>query len=245
MKPSKNISGRTFLIRNLLLTGLVLASASALRAAPLAEYDFYGYNGNAADADTATPTTPGNLVTASTLSFGSGLSDANYLSNTFAYANADQTSLAAAISSNDYVSFTVTPTSGQVNLTDIAIEEFDRGTSSMELALTDASGNLYSEVSAAATDQSAPLPVDLLFGATGATISSATQFRIYAFDGPSNYVEAGFSSELTTDNITADNGSGFTIDGDTLTTPEPSTYALVGIGLSLLLFVTYRHRASQ
>jgi hypothetical protein len=240
MKTSKNISGWSFLIRNLFLTGLVLTSAPMLHAAtPVAEYDFYGYNGNGPDADTATPTTPGNVVTASTLSFGSGLSDANYLSNTFAYANADQTSLAAAISSDDYVSFTVTPTSGSVDLTDIAIEEFNRGTLPMELALTDASGNLYSEVAAPATDQSAPLPVDLTLGAT---ISSATQFRIYAFDGPSNYIEAGFSSESTTDNITSDLGSAFTIDGDAVT-PEPSTYALVGVGLSVLLVATYRRRA--
>jgi hypothetical protein len=222
------------LIRNLLLLGLALRLTSGLQADPLAKYDFYGYNGSHTDASTVAPSMPGNVITASNLSLGKGLGAATYLVNTFAFANANQASLAASIASDDYVAFTVTPTSGEVNLTDVSFEDFSRG-GATELALTDASGHLYSEVSAPSSDQSAPVKLDLAFGATGTAISSATQFRIYGFGGPGRHMESGFGDSKT------DIGSDFTINGtELLSALKPGWLALIGIRLTLLLVASPR-----
>jgi hypothetical protein len=223
LKLAKTQLGRSFLLQNLFLLGLGLTSTPVLQADPLAKYDFFGYNGSHADAATVAPSTAGNVVTASPLSLGRGLTDAGYLGNTFAFANANQADLAAAIASNDYVAFTVTPTSGRVNLTDISFEEFSRG-GATELALTDASGHLYSEVSAPSSDQAGPNALELAFGATGTTISSATQFRIYGFGGPGRHLENGFG------NSKRDIGSDFTINGaELLAALKPDRHALAEI----------------
>ena len=226
-------------MKNILLAGLVLATASVVHAASLAEFNFNGNTTNTATSDA----TPGNVVDAVTLSNANG-ADPNLRSVIAQYA-ATQTTLAGAISANDYFTFTITPATGTaaVDLSSITFFAFsENGVATF--SLTNAAGTVFSSTNIASVNPDAQNSYTLNFGTAGTTITGPTEFRVYDYGNTgSGYDSQGFGSQSSP----ADTGVEFEINGTGVAagvpTPEPGTYALMGLGV-VLLAVTMRKRRS-
>ena len=230
----------------LALFSAVLFSTASVRADVLAVYDMQtaGARTNASIVGsglTATSLTGNNLAVGSpgsaTLS-----SDPTDFYTTWAFIGAGGTTAANAISSGDYFKLTLTPTAGNsITLTSLSFDVFaaTAGPSARQIYIfSDKTGFAGgSELFSAGTQSGSPLipyntasvgqnfSIDLSGMSALANITDSVTFRFY------------------TQTPTASQGMAFddiTVNGSVASVPEPSVFALCGLGILVLLTVKRR-----
>jgi hypothetical protein len=157
----------------------------------LASWDFTGSSGQSSVATTTAM--PGVSTTAPSLvaSLASGLIAVDYFTNSFIGRGQTATTLADAITGNDYISFTVTPASGNtISISSVKIRPVSQNASRTFALMSNvsgfAAGNAISTFTAS-SESGAPLTTINVTGHSN--ISSAVEFRLYVF-GAANEWEA-------------------------------------------------------
>ena len=208
------------------ITGIMAVSliGTASQADVLAQYDFTN-NRISSDSDL-------NSV-ASTFDNGPGITTSTYYTMSpssvadpsLSTAASDTTNAeASAVSSNDYYTFTLTPNAGeQATLANVAFNfaVFGNANPSASFALYSSADNFTNRLGAVVTTTSTNSFTFAAIGLGNQTVTSAITFRLYVFD---NNDDTGQGDLL--DHVT--------VNGTVSPIPEPSTYALFGLGVGLL-----------
>lgn len=223
----------TRLIVVCVLLGTSIASSLT---AQLAVWDVAGTN-----AETTNPLSASSLgtnVASASLTLGGGVS-ASGAAGTFGGSNFDTTSLTAAITSGDYLSFTITPTSGYaLSISSITLN------SGVSTEVTNFNVSLLSSATGWTAAQSLH---DYSFASTGApaqsitltsspalqNVSGSLEFRLYGWRDPNG------TSTFRIRNLA---GSDLVINGTVSAIPEPSAYAAAA-GLFILGCALWRRRS--
>lgn len=203
--------------------------------AQLAVWDVAGTNASATNPLPATSV--GVNISSANLTLGGGLSTSSS-ADTFGGSNFDTTSLSAAITNADYISFTITPTSGYaLSISSISFNSgVSTATTNFNVSLLSSATGLtaahtlhtYSFSSTNAPAQSITLTGSpALQNHTG-----AIEFRLYGWR------DTGGTSTFRIRNLS---GSDLVINGTVSAIPEPSTYAALA-GLLALGGVLWQRR---
>ena len=192
----------------------------------LASWDFSGKGGQSSVATTTAM--PGVSTTAPSLvaSMGPGLTAVDYFINAFTGRGQTATSLADAITGNDYISFTVAPIAGStVSISSVKIRPFSQNRARTFVLMSNVSGfsagNGISTFSSQEGDGSGLNTINI----TGhSNRSSAVEFRLYVF-GPTDEWEGAGIGNRASSLAEAD----LIVEGSTATS---STVAVTGVSLS-------------
>ena len=233
----------------LALFSVVLFSTAALRADVLAAYDMQtaGARTNASTVGsglTATSLTGNNLAAGSPGSATLTPAPTDFYT-TWAFIGAGGSTAANAISSGDYFKLTLAPTAGNsISLTSLSFDIFaaTAGPSARQIYIfSDKTGFAGgSELFSAGTQSGSPfIPYN--------TASAGQNFSI---DLSGNPAFSGITDSITfrfyTQTPTASQGMAFddiTFNGTVNAVPEPSVFALCGLGVVALLAVKRRRQA--
>lgn len=199
---------------------------------------------NAINAST-TPTfagTPAAHISGGNLTLGSGTT-ASSAANTFGGSGFNQTSFASAITANDYISVTITPSAGysiSISGIDYLPGKASAGTVTFAADLTSSKTGYTSSNSLDSysfTSGSAALRSITLSGIPSLqNITSSIEFRLYG------YVVSGAATDtFRIRNLT---GNDLVISGTVSAIPEPSTYAAM-LGVVALTGVMIHRRRLQ
>jgi hypothetical protein len=218
----------------LISTALFLGTLNFAHA-QLATWEVTGVNAGATNPFSAN-TLGGNVLSAS-LTLGSGVTTSS-TADTFGGSNFDQTSLSAAITGGDYISFIITPSAGySISISSITFN------SGVATAVTNFNGSLLSSVTGFTSSDSL---LTYSFSTTGAAaqsvslsgitglqnVTSAIEFRLYGFRDTTG------TSTFRIRNLT---GSDLIINGSVSAVPEPATFAFLA-GAATLGLAAFRRR---
>jgi hypothetical protein len=162
----------------------------------LASWDFRTRGGQASVATTTALSGVSTTAPSLVASLGPGLTAINYLGNGLTGSNQTATSLAAAITGNDYISFTVTPTSGRtLSVSSVKLRPVSqnraRSFTLMSSVRGFTAGNEISTFTASASD-GAPLTTINITGHTNLT--GAVEFRLYVYGFTDQWESAGIGN---------------------------------------------------
>lgn len=204
----------------------------ALGAAAHAQLIQWNTFGNLGTETTEPSVFNNSLLLSSSLSLGSGVTgtgNANRFGgqNWFDTGEASPSTLANAVIQNDYIEFTVTPTSGaQFTPTSLVFSWEHSATGPGSLALrssADAFGSDLGVLTGIATGIQTGNSITI----SGLSdISSALTFRLYGFDATGTTGAGGFD--------TASNVVNVQLNGTASAIPEPSAYAAILGGVALV-----------
>ena len=206
----------------------------------VAHAQLVAWNVNGINASTSNPfsaTTVGTNISSGSLTLGSGVT-ASSAASTFGGSGFDTTSLSAAISGNDYISFTITPSSGFTLDASSASLTFGVATATTfnVALLTSATGfssgsAVWSFSFSTATPATQSVTLSSITGLQG--VSTATEFRLYG------YRDTAGSSTFRIRDLS---GNDIALSGTTASAiPEPSTYA-TAIGALAFIYIVLRRR---
>jgi hypothetical protein len=216
---------RYFAQVSLVLGGLLIGASDA--RAQLVAWNVNGVNANTTNPFLAT--TLGPNMASGTATHGSGVT-ASSAASTFGGSNFDTTSLANAISGNDFIAFIVTPNSGfsfsasLLSLTfgvSTAVTNFNVALMSSATGFT-AGNQLWTFAFSTASPATQSITLSGISGLQNLT--STTEFRIYG------YRDTTGTSTFRIRDLTGDDAS---LSGSTTAIPEPSTYAVIVGALAL------------
>lgn len=179
---------------------------------------------------------PGASVTGGVIALGNSASAANV--NNAYRANFSQLSLAAAISNNDYLSLTVSP-SGSLSFEQLVmnLQTKTAGVFTWNLFSDKtgfSAGNVLQTQGNGGTSNIITWTVDLTGVSALQNVSTSTEFRIYGFRSASGTSEAGFANQTGSTDI------------GVYAVPEPSATALLALGaLSACVFARRSRRRSR
>jgi PKD repeat protein len=166
----------------------------------LAVWDFSGTNGAATSAVDSVATS----VTASATSFGSGLTATNYSGGGgFSATKQTATTLAAAITGNDYISFTLTPASGKgLNVTSLRLRPSSQNQERTFAVFSSVGGFADGSQIATFTHNGGINATERTVTITGVNNrTTAVEFRIYIYGGTNQWEAVGLGSS-TGDDLT-------------------------------------------
>jgi hypothetical protein len=217
----------------LMSLGILLAGCAA--HGQLVSWEIAGTNATITNPQAAS-SLAANIADAS-LTLGGGVTAAS-AADTFGGSGFNTTSLAAAISGDDYLSFTITPSAGY-NLSIASISLL----TGVSTAVTSFHGDLLSSATGfTASDSvhsylfattSAPIQSIVLSGFTALqNVSGPIEFRLYGWRDPAG------TSTFRFRNLS---GSDLVINGSAIAVPEPSTCAAM-FGLVAFAWVAIRRR---
>jgi hypothetical protein len=182
----------------LFILSLIVATGVESRAqtGTLASWDFRAKGGQASVATTTAMSGVSATSPSLVASLATGLSAINYLGNGLTGGGQTATSLAAAISGNDYISFTVTPTSGRtLSVNSVKIRPVSQNRSRSFTLMSSVrgftAGNEISTFSANASD-GAPLTTVSITG--HANLTGAVEFRLYVYGYTDQWESAGIGN---------------------------------------------------
>ena len=230
------------LLRNIALAAVTLSLSATLHAQTLNAFNFYG------DTNGSTSTTNATGAGPATLSLGAGLSFITKFSNGYAVNPDGPDSLAQAETAGEYISISLAPGAGYTeNLTSLnfIVASFGGAT---DFALTDTSNNILASGTATTSVPNSDgtnynEAGTLSFGSGGVTISAATTFRLYLYGNQLTDPNGDFGDDYDLVFNSGSNNDSLVVDGTATPLPEPSTYALFGLGaLILVLRVGYARR---
>jgi hypothetical protein len=204
-------------------------SAASSHAAVLAQYGFLNVR---ASTDLDLNSSASDFTNGSGIAAGSSTyyttSPSTALNPSLATAATDtQATEALALTSNDYYTFTLTPNAGQkANLTSLTFDfaPFGNGTNTASFAVYSSVDSFATRIGSVATstNSSAFTSANIsLLASQYQNLTLPITFRIYVFDSNNS----GGKGDLL-DNVI--------LNGDLLAVPEPSTYAMMGLGAGLL-----------
>jgi len=223
--------------RHLLASFLALAACLEAQA-QIAAWEIAGTNASTSNPKPAT--TLAGFIDSASLTLGSAIT-ASAAADTFGGSGFNSTSLSSAITGNQFLSFTITPSSGHaVSLSSLTL------LSGVSSATTSFHGEVLSSATGFATGASlhsysfsttsAPLQSITLSGVSALqNVTGPVEFRIYGWRD-----NAG-SSTFRLRSLT---GSDLVLNGTVSAVPEPSTYAAILGALTLAGVVMQRRRCS-
>jgi len=237
--------------KTLTIIGLAVATLAGAQAQTLISFSENGTGGDLSGAypidfinDTITGidlTAASNLSNA-TLSLGAG-AQAGVAGGSLGFANSgNATTLATAITANLYHSFTLTPSSGfELNISGVTYNADASSTTSTF------NFNLLSSVTGFTSSDSlgsfsvinggnASGTINLSGNSALQGVDSTIEFRIYV----SRSAGSGTASYYADDGV---NSGLFSINGSVAAVPEPSTWALIGLGSAFMLWNLRRKRS--
>ena len=219
-------------LRHGLLIGAMLALGDAAQG-QIASWEITGANATATNPQAAT-SIASNIASAS-LTLGSGVTAAS-AADTFGGSNFNTTSLAAAITGSDYISFSIAPSAGySLSISSISLN------SGVATAVSNFHGELLSSVTGFTSSNSlhsygfsttgAPAQSITLSGVSALqNLSSSIEFRLYGWRDPAG------TSTFRIRNLS---GNDLVISGSVTAIPEPSTCAAI-LGAVVLVGVAIR-----
>jgi O-glycosyl hydrolase len=166
----------------------------------LASWDFRTRGGQASVATTTAMTGVSATAPSLVASLATGLSAVNYLGNGLTGSNQTATSLAAALTGNDYISFTVAPASGRsVSVSAVKIRPVSQNRLRSFVLMSSVrgftAGNEISTFTASGND-GAPLTTVNITGHSNLT--GAVEFRLYVYGYTDPYEAAGIGNRAAT-----------------------------------------------
>jgi glucuronoarabinoxylan endo-1,4-beta-xylanase len=179
---------------------LVLFTAlSSSAQVQLIGWSFTAMGGQSSVATTTVATGISTSSPSAVASLASGLTAINYLSNGLTGREQSQTTLAAAITGNEYISFSITPASGKsVSITSIRFRPVSQNRARSFSLFSSrngfASGNVISTISANGNNNAALQTINI----SGHTnITTATEFRVYIYGYTDVWESVGFGNRQT------------------------------------------------
>ncbi len=178
------------------------------------------------------------------LSRGAGANPVSTLKDTFAWRNADESSLADAITGDRYAAFTITAESGyHFSVTEVefwlSIVDLSQG---RELALfSDATGLTASDALWTLTPDNNKAQYTIDLSSESIEDVTSVEFRLYAWGADNEWRAQGFGF----DNDWGDPNReiGLSVSGSVELIPEPGTIALLSMGFIGLVAARRRMRA--
>lgn len=165
----------------------------------LAQWDFTGKGGQSSVATTTFMSGVSNTAPSCVASLGSGLAVINYLNNGLTGTNCTATTIANAISGNDYITFTITPAAGKsISITSIDFRPISQGFNRSFYVFSSRNGFTAGNHIGSFTNNSefnAPISTVTVSGHTN--ITTATEFRVYIFGHTDQYQSVGLGNNAS------------------------------------------------
>ncbi|MBD0255362.1 MAG: T9SS type A sorting domain-containing protein [Cytophagales bacterium] len=182
----------------LFLLSLIGATGTESRAqtSTLAAWDFRTKGGQTSVATTTTVSGVSTTAPSLVASLASGFTAVDYFANSLIGRNQTATTLAAAITGNDYISFTVTPASGRtLSVSSVKIRPVSqnraRSFTLMSSVRGFTAGNEISTFTSSATD-GAPLTTISITG--HGNLTGAVEFRLYVYGHTDTWEAVGIGN---------------------------------------------------
>lgn len=215
---------------------VILAIAIALTAIAMplkAQLVTYNFTGATGDQTSQAPSSVALNMTASDITRGTGIT-ASAASNSISASNWST----GALDLNDYYSLTLTADSGFfLNLNTISFAERRSGTGIRDFSIRTSLDGFASDVfTASVPDDTFTRDQSFTFGPAFDSVSSIT-IRIYGYNAE------GSTGTWRLNNHSVDGG--LVVTGTVSAIPEPSTYALLGLGLAGLIALRRLQRAAK
>ena len=145
---------------------------------------------------------------------------------------------AAAVATNNFFQFTVTPTDGaSYNATSLEFIWDRSGTGPSSVALRTSIDNFATDVGSLTGLTGSTSTVRTLTISGVSNVSSATTFRLYGYNAGGATGTAGFDTGTNAPNVS--------FNGDITAVPEPSSIALVSLMGCTALMAAYRRRNAK
>ena len=218
-----------------LLTFSAISLANVVTA-QLATWEITGANATVTNPQAATSL--GSNISSASLTLGSGVTAAS-AADTFGGSAFNNTSLAAAITGSDYLSFTIIPSAGYaLSISSITLN------SGVATAVTNFHGELLSSSTGFTSSDSLH---SYSFSTTGAPAQSITLSGVAGLQNVSSSIEFHLygwrdSSGTSTFRIRNLSGIDLVINGSLAAIPEPSTWAVILGGVALAGAMIRRRR---
>lgn len=162
----------------------------------LCAWDFAAKGGQTSVATTNVASGVSTTAPSAVAQFGAGLTATNYLSNGLTGLNQTATTLAAAITGNDYITFTITPSAGKaVSIADIKIRPVSQNRARSFSLFSSKNGfaaaNVIGTISGNGNNN---LPLQTIAVTGHTNITTATEFRIYIYGYTDNWESCGIGN---------------------------------------------------
>jgi len=205
-------------MRTFLAVVAILTIAAAAHADMLVAWDFNGYVGS--EAVGTSTTVNANMEDPAYITRGAGavpaLNGGRFNAN-----NWTETSLANAITAEDYFTWTINADPGYVfAVTNVAFNFQRSSTGGQDWALRSSADGFATDIQTWSALGNGSYNTDTVLGS-----ASSLEFRFYGYNGSSTAGTAGFEGT----------GDDLTVYGTLAAIPEPTTLALLAAGLALLL----------
>jgi len=180
----------------LLFLLVVFGGANIFSQSALMSWDFTGKGGQSSVPTSIVASGVSTASPSSVASLGAGLAASNYLSNGLTATQQTQTTLANAITGNDYIAFTIIPVSGKsVSVTDIKLRPVSQNRARSFAVFSSKNGfaaaNVINTITANGNNN-LPLQTVTITGHTN--ITTATEFRVYIYGYTDNYEAVGLGN---------------------------------------------------
>ncbi len=218
-------------MKKLLAVVVILGLSAVSHADLLVGFDFTGYAGNE-PVGTST-VAAANMTDPAYISRGAGLvASANgngFRANNFASAD-----VAAAITANDYFTWSIACDPGySFSATNISFNWAYSSTGPNNMSLRSSVDGFAADVGTYAAVANGAV----LSTALNLANQSAIEFRLYGYGNTATGGTAGFDGSTTA-------VAGFlTIEGTVMAIPEPATFGMMGLGLAIAMFLRWRRNS--
>jgi hypothetical protein len=234
--------------KTVLIASIFLATVAGVNAQVLLGWNTFGNLGTET-SESSVLNDP--LLSTSNLTLGSGVTAAangNRFggSGWFDTGNtASGNTLAEAIAGNSFIEFVVTPTAGnQFTATSFQFYWDRSGTGPQSVTLRSSFDSFASDLgTASGLTQGGTFTLSTISISGLTDVSAATTFRLYGTGATATAGTGGFDSQLTPVDIST--SPNVVLIGTTSVIPEPSTWALIGLGSAFMLWSIRRRRSAN
>ena len=213
-----------------------LALIAAARADILAAWDMSGVNASGTPVFTNTTSAAGITSNSTTLSLGSGVTP-SATANTFGGTTFTANNLSGAVSSNDYLSWTIQADPGNlITITNVSWNFQRTTTGGSNLTLVSSYDGFTTDVFGLTNFTGAAGGGDANFAVTTISGSNSVEFRIYAYNAADSAGVDRFRNLA---------GNDLVVQGTITAIPEPASMLLFGTGVGVLGLIRRRRHAAN
>ncbi|MDX2189392.1 MAG: Ig-like domain-containing protein, partial [Bacteroidota bacterium] len=169
-----------------------VSSGAAQVGGTLATWDFTGKGGQS----TVAASSKLGDVTSASATIGAGLSALDYLSHGLTASDNTSTTLAQAISGNDYISFTVNPASGKaLSITSVEIRPISQDAIRTFALFSSKNGfSAGNQISTFTSESQFGAALVSIAISNHVSLTTSTEFRVYIYGGGNQYQSQGFGN---------------------------------------------------